>query len=189
MESSVQLELVRPGPALDARKDDIWRILEATDHDFVPPLSQRTPTTLGELRTSRLAFALPIEHVEFQLGMHIVFASVDGRTVGYLSYLPDFRHEVIDELDSAVLIDTVAVLPGWRRKGVARALYAVAFASEEFERTDHAVLHTWSTNVEHGGLIHRLGFEEIRRIPNERAPGIDTLIYLRPTRPNPFDIA
>lgn len=186
MTHEIELELFVPGPELNAHKDDIWNVLEATDRDFVPPLSSREPTTLGELKPSRVVFALPIEHVEFQLGLHVIFARVNGRVVGFLSFMPDFSHEVVGELESTVLIDTVAVLPGWRRQGIGKALYRRAWQDPAFLRAQDAVLHTWSTNTSHGDLIHKLGFEEIHRIPNERAPGIDTLIYRRPTHPSPF---
>jgi ribosomal protein S18 acetylase RimI-like enzyme len=183
----IRTELVPPGPQLNTHRDELWRVLEWTDHDFVPPLSVRQHTTLGKLKPSRVAFDLPIEHLEFLLGLNVMFAYVNNRVVGFLSFLDDFRHETLPSDDPCVLIDTVAVVPAHRRHGVARALYRALFATAVFQAHDNAVLHTWSTNRPHGELIEALGFQVIKRIPNERGPGIDTLIYLRPTKPSPFD--
>ncbi len=47
-------------------------------------------------------------------------------------------------------------------------------------------MHTWSTKDSHGELIKAIGYEEIQRIPNERAQGVDTVVYHRATKPNPF---
>jgi ribosomal protein S18 acetylase RimI-like enzyme len=183
----VAIELFRPGDELDSHKDDLWNVLQLTDRDFVPKLSAREPTTLGELKPSKVVFQLPIEHLDFLLQLHVFIAISEGKAVGFLSFLPGFRHEVVPSLTSCVLIDTVAVIPSFRRKGIARDLYRALFASPLFQSYDDAVLHTWSTNATHGVLIEELGFEKIRIIENERAPGIHTEIWTRPTKPNPFE--
>jgi ribosomal protein S18 acetylase RimI-like enzyme len=181
------MSLFAPGPRLNEHKDDLWHVLEATDHDFVPPLSARAPTTLGKIEPAHVAFALPIEHLEFQLGLHVILAKQGQRVMGFLSFLPDFHHDMIDKMDSCVLIDTVAVMPSMRRSVVRRELYKALFASAEFQRHTNAVLHMWSTNQSHCALIESIGFREIRRIVDDRGPGIDTLIYTRTTTPDPFE--
>jgi len=186
-EYEFRTQMFPPGNDLDLHKDDIWKILELADKDFVPPLSEREPITLGEMKRARGAWSLPIEHLDFTLAMHVIIVWHNNSVVGYLSFKPDFRHETIEEYESCVLIDTVAVTPAWRRRGAARALYKTLFDSELFQSYEDAVLHTWSTNTSHGQLIESIGFEEIDRNVDERAPGIDTVIYHRKTTPNPFE--
>lgn len=163
----------------------MWKILEVTDKDFVPPLSARKPITLGKMKTARAQWSLPLEHLDFIMNMYVVLAWHDDKLVGFLSFIPDFHHESIP-YDSCVYIDMVAVHPTWRRKGVARTLYKALFETEIFRRHQDTVLHTWSTNNSHSELIVSLGFEEIDRVPNERAPGVDTVVFHRTTKPNPF---
>lgn len=175
-----------PGRELQSHKDELWDILTMTDYEFIPPLSDRHPITLGAMEPAPHQWDLPIEHLEFLLDLHVILGWVGDKVVGFLSFLPDFSHETIRQYPSCVYIDTVAVLPFWRRKGMARELYRVLFSSEVFQRHDDAVMHTWSTNDSHGALVEALGFDEIDRIPDERAQGVDTVVFHRPTKPNPF---
>ncbi len=179
MEYTFTTQALQPGAELDACRDDLWDLLEATNNDFVPPLSGREPITLGELRPAKRLYALPLEHLEFALKLHVIIARYGDKAVGFLSFQPAFAHESIAHLESCVLIDTVAVSPTWRRRGVASELYRALFATKEFQAHSDAVLHTWSTNTAHEELIRGLGFQELYRIADERAPGIDTVVFHR----------
>jgi len=39
------------------------------------------------------------------------------------------------------------------------------------------VTRTWSTNISHSNLLHKLSFKEIKHIINHRGNGINTVYY------------
>ena len=43
----------------------------------------------------------------------------------------------------------------------------------------HIYTRTWSTNMAHIKILQGFGFEELKRIPNHRGQGIDTVYYCK----------
>lgn len=157
--------------------DEIRRLLEVADEEFVPPLSGREGTTqtdgLQEQRNNALD-----EYYEECINQSFILAHEEETVQGFLSFRQGYKNETLGSYSPSSYISTIIVDPTERRKGYARSMY-----DELLTNTSDTVLgqyvttRTWSTNENHLDLLDDLGFRLLTRIEDDRGNGIDTVYY------------
>ena len=167
----------------DIHKEEVWRLVETGDKEFVPPLSSRHSTT-----QQTLAFApaenSPTAYFNGLMEQKFILCIEDQKTVGFMSYIED--HLLTAGTVSYVCdyVTTVIISPDHRNKGYAQKMYLKLFESGKSKRY---ATRTWSTNVSHITILKKLGFKLVSRIKNDRGEGIDTVYYLREDHENEQD--
>lgn len=161
----------------EAYKADIWELLRAADHEFVPPLSARESTRQSNLKGSDCECkAGPRSYYEVMIRQRFLLALDGERVTGFLSYIPahTVEYPVKKERVTADYISTIIVSPACRNQGITRKMY------ETFLEMDGSALvatRTWSQNHAHIHILESLGFELAERIKDDRGEGIDTVYY------------
>ena len=97
-------------------------------------------------------------------------AETEGRPVGYvLTFFHERGEDAFRRPRRWCEIDQIAVDPGWRRRGVGRALMAAALAEADSRGVD-AELFSWAFNTDAHAMFRRLGFEPRMLRFERRAP-------------------
>ena len=155
-------------------KSALLEILTQNDTAFVPPLSQRTGTTqtafCGQANPSGVA-----DYLNQMLTQQILAVLMEGKPVGFVSYI---ENKTDDDFPLPNLyISTLVLQPETRGMGITKKLYHHLF--NELYPDRHIYTRTWSTNMAHIKILQGFGFEELKRIPNHRGQGIDTVYYCK----------
>ncbi|MBN1667341.1 MAG: GNAT family N-acetyltransferase [Anaerolineales bacterium] len=169
----------RQDPAI---RQAVWEILVEIDHEFVPPLSQRHGTT--EARFSQAGSPVecegPVEYYQQIIEQNIVLVHKDALWIGLLSFRQGYLLESIWDLGPCNYVTTIGVRPGSRGLGVARVMYNFVLSDLPAPYTCPIwATRTWSSNHHHISLLQDLGFKLAATIKDHRAPGVDTLYYVR----------
>ena len=155
-------------------KEELFKILTQNDTAFVPPLSQRTGTTQtafgGQVNPSGVA-----DYLNQMLTQQILAVFMEEKPVGFVSYIEN-RTDNDFPLPN-LYISTLVLQPETRGMGITKKLYHHLF--NELYPTHSIYTRTWSTNIAHIKILQGFGFEELKRIPNDRGNGIDTVYYAK----------
>ena len=155
--------------------DDAYKMLEAADNEFVPPLSSRSSSTqrnFSENLKSRDGIRQYFEQLKNQ---RFAVAYEDGALIAFVSYKENYSSAEIHKKELPnIYISTLIVSPSARGKGVTKALYGRLFL--EYENVN-IFTRTWSTNIAHIKILEKYGFEVIQVIKNDRGNGIDTIYF------------
>ena len=158
-------------------REELLEILSINDKNFIPPLSQRSSTTQKNLLGN--AGAADIRpYFDKVLEQNILAFFHDGALIGYVSYIDNYISDVIGpDTHPNIYLSTLVLRPESRGMGVTRQAYAHLF----FERYPHCHVftRTWSTNAPHIKILSGFGFSELKRLPNDRGAGIDTVYYFK----------
>jgi ribosomal protein S18 acetylase RimI-like enzyme len=125
--------------------DAIMRVLSIVDHEFVPPLTEdenlrvKVSRILNDRRRSWIK------------------AVDDGRIVGVVAVIYHYRRPQLG------LIETLAVLPEFRRLGIGKKLVEYAMSKLFQNGMEATLITTWETNVAASTMYHELGFKMILR--------------------------
>ena len=156
-------------------REKMLEILNRNDKAFVPPLSQRTGTTqaafCGDVNPAGVA-----DYLDQMLTQQIVGVFLEGELAGFVSYIENRVTDVFDILPN-LYISTLVLQPETRGKGITKKLYHHLF--NELYPTCSIYTRTWSTNIAHIKILQSFGFAELKRIPNDRGEGIDTVYYCK----------
>lgn len=100
--------------------------------------------------------------------------------MAFLAYMPGHVHP--DETDGLATdyVSTICTQHGWRGHGIAKALYGPL---EQFVSHDTITVRTWSTNGAQVHLLASMGYEEHKRIKDDRGQGIDTIYFKKRLAP------
>jgi len=145
----------------------IEEILEEVDHEFVPPLSQRSSTTQMEFGEGEGGVS---DYLSSLLSQDFILALDRDRIIGFLSYRENF---IFDGTVFPAYVSTIAVRKGYRRLGVGRKLY-----EELIKKKGRILVRTWAGNFAHERLLKNLGFTLYKELKNHRGKGIDTLYFV-----------
>ena len=156
-----------------AYSDEMLRMMQRSDREFVPPLSSRASTTEKHL-SGHDATGNVLPYFEEMMRQEIIAAFEDGVLLGYLSYRINYTNEVIDTLPN-VYLSTMISRPEARGRGFSKNLY-LRLLNDLYPDCDFFT-RTWSTNAVQFHIFGKLGFEEFYRIPDDRGPGIDTVYF------------
>ncbi len=157
--------------------DEIRRLLEVANKEFVPPLSGREGTTqesgLDETQNNALD-----EYYDQCINQTFILTRTGNEVHGFLSFRQGYRTDAIGTYEPSNYASTLIVDPDHRRQGYARKMYQTLLGdlpSDLYE--PYVTTRTWSTNDSHITLLDELGFELITRIEDDRGAGIDTVYY------------
>ncbi len=120
-------------------------LLKAVDAEFVPRLTE------GENLRVKVTRILNDPRRDW------IKAVVDNRVVGVVAVIYNYRRPRLG------LIETLAVLPPYRRLGVGRQLVQFAMAKLFRCSMDAALITTWETNGTAIRMYEELGFKKIMR--------------------------
>ncbi len=157
---------------------DIRKMMEESDRDFIPPLSERSSTTQKNLRADeKSGQAMGISaYLNEMLGQKILACIEDDKLVGFVSFKENY---VCDNIPQDCLpniyLSTLIVSAKARGKGITTRMYDCLF--NEIYREVSVFTRTWSTNIAHIKILQKFGFAEIARIKNHRGEGIDTVYF------------
>lgn len=156
---------------------EIYRLLDETEDEFVPPLSSRDGTTqtdgLDEERNDALD-----EYYEQCLEQSFILAHDGDEVYGFLSFRTGYDIDALDTYTPSAYVSTIIVDPDARREGHARAMYHELLTNVPAEvREPYVTTRTWSSNESHLALLDELGFELLTRLEDDRGDGIDTVYY------------
>ena len=110
------------------------------------------------------------------LGQQILGVFLEEKLVGFVSYIEDRVTDVFDVLPN-IYISTLVLQPETRGMGITKKLYHHLF--NEMYPTHSIYTRTWSTNITHIKILQGFDFAELKRIPNDRGAGVDTVYYCK----------
>lgn len=158
-------------------RDELLGILSINDKNFLPPLSQRSSTTQSNLQgTAGEEDILP--YFNKMMEQNVLAMFFEGKLFGFVSYIDNYVSGVItEETHPNIYLSTLALRPESRGMGATKKAYTHLF----FDRYPHCNVYTrtWSTNGPHIHILGGFGFEELKRIPNDRGKGIDTVYFCK----------
>jgi len=125
--------------------DAILRVLSIVDHEFVPPLTE------GDNLRVKISRILNDRRRSW------IKAVNGGRIVGVVAVIYHYRRPQLG------LIETLAVLPEFRRLGIGKKLVQYAMSKLFQNGMDAALITTWETNVAAVTMYRELGFKMILR--------------------------
>ena len=163
---------------------DLFEILCACQHEFVPPLCARTSSvqkTLAVDRPKSDACGRPTAYFEEMRSQHFVVARADeGRMVGFLTFKPRYTCPQLRRYGENIYMTTACVLPPWRGQGIVSGMYdVVEGALPQALRTPYVTTRTWSTNLTQMHAFPKRGYEQCARIEDDRGEGIDTVYFAK----------
>lgn len=172
--------VIRPVVRDETEKQEVRDLLAACDNDFVPPLSARSSTTQQSWEGAAGGDGVAA-YAKTLLEQSVALWKQDGRTVGLLSFRPEYVCEALPGRPTVCYLSTLCVSPACRGQGLARRIYeaVIAWAHEQLPGRPIA-LRTWSTNAAQLRLMKKLGFTCVLRLPDDRGPGVDTVYYRLP---------
>ncbi len=156
---------------------DILHMMELSDADFVPPLSQRCSTTQQTLTGDGMGGSVKA-YLDEMIDQPILGAVEEGRLLGFISFKENYTTDGITEQDLPnIYLSTLVLHPDARGKGLTKKLYTHLFF--ELYPAVNIFTRTWSTNAPHIKILYFFEFEEIKRLTNHRGAGIDTVYYAK----------
>ena len=155
-------------------KAALLEILTQNDTAFVPPLSQRTGTTQTNFGQQHNPNGVA-DYLEQMLTQQIIGVFLEEKLVGFVSYIEN--REAEDFILPNIYLSTLVLQPETRGMGITKKLYHHLFNELYLERNIYT--RTWSTNIAHIKILQGFDFAELKRIPNDRGKGIDTVYYYK----------
>lgn len=165
-----------PDQAEPSMLGTVRRLLVEVDPEFVPGLSSRLDTC----STAPTSDSSISAYFRAMLSESWILARWNGSIVGIASFVSEYDRPPIRAWSPTVHVTTLAVDAAHRRRGLAWAMYAELKRAASASGLRYLTTRTWSTNSSHLELLERLGFEEVVRVGDDRASGIDTMYLALP---------
>ena len=161
--------------------DSVYRILCACDGDFYPPLSSRDSSVSASFSPANTTGTHETYFSEMKNQVLLVARDVSG-IVGFMSFRHAFRMPELGDWNPVNYITTVCVDLNQRGKGTCSAFYDFMLNKlPPDQKCDVTATRTWSLNENHLRLLTKLNFSLVKKIVNDRGPGVDTVYYARRT--------
>ena len=159
--------------------NQILQILTRCNNDFVPPLGERKSTLQSDFsKSSEHNNGVPYAYFGMIKEQNAFIAEKEGTVVGFMSFRKDYVSGLItNEYLPNIYISTVIIDEHFRRRGITKGFYEKL---SEMYNERNIFTRTWSTNISHTNLLLTYGFEEFKRISDDRGDGIDTVYYIKP---------
>lgn len=156
--------------------DKLLEILTKLDNEFVPPLSQRPSKVAADLQDKSAPQGSVREYLdEILKNEKILGAFHDDHLVGIVAFLENAEFDMLQTPN--IYICTVVVSPEARGMGLTKKAYNYLFHELYSDRNIYT--RTWSTNIAHCKILDSFGFAELKRIPNDRGEGVDTVYFAK----------
>lgn len=156
--------------------EDVWKLLSDADGEFIPPLSSREKTTQSALLPGKEDARGPVSYFRQMTKQAFILAVKDDRVNGFLTYIPDHALMIDGKEIKCNYVSTIVVEPESRGQGLTGKMYQKLF---QISRGGIVATRTWSANDAHLSILRKMDFQLIKRIPDDRGPGIDTVYYLK----------
>jgi len=163
--------------------DGVWEILCECDNEFVPPLSSRNSSSQKDLRLgpgaagSRVSDK-PTAYFEELRKQQFIIAKSDGKVAGFMTFKTGYICDALSDFGTSNYITTVCVRKESRRQGILAGMYDMTEnglpAGVDSARIS---TRTWSQNDAHINALMKRGYSVIKRLPDDRLPGINTLYF------------
>lgn len=158
-------------------KDDILKIMNICDADFVPPLSSRSSTTQSNLSINEYNENGILNYYNEMEKQDILAAIEDnGTLLGFVSYKQNYVSEIVTKTPN-IYLSTLMLHPLSRGKRLTSKMYEYLFT--HLYPNHHVYTRTWSTNAAHIKILSNFGITEFHRIKNDRGNGIDTVYFTK----------
>lgn len=159
----------------------VLEILTRCGKEFVPPLCTRNSALQSDFaKASETGDGVPYAYFEMIKKQCAFVAEEGGVIAGFMSFRKDFLSETVtEEYLPDIYISTVITDKKFRRQGITKGFYE-KMSAEYGDR--NIFTRTWSSNISHTSLLKAYGFDEYKRIKNDRGEGIDTVYYLKRAR-------
>ncbi|MBE6911737.1 MAG: GNAT family N-acetyltransferase [Ruminococcaceae bacterium] len=176
----MDIKIISQDVLTEGQKKEIWELLKAYDHEFVPPLSARNsafkkiPGKDGNLVINEEG---PVVYFNEIINYKFVLALLDEKIVGFMTYIPNHTVAVEGyEPFVAEYASTAIVTPECRGQGAMKRFY-----QEIIDRNPgkNVATRTWSGNEAHLHVLAKHGFELFATLKDDRGSGIDTVYYIR----------
>lgn len=157
-------------------KQQILDMMQASDNDFVPPLSARSSTVQKNLKNTITSTDGIYKYFLEMEKQEILGAFDEEKLVGFVSFKIDYTDDVIkvDNIPN-IYVSTLVLSQEMRGKGITKVMYDLLF--NKLYSSCNIFTRTWSTNVAHTKILSRFGFEELHRKKDDRGAGIDTVYF------------
>lgn len=166
---------------MDEQKlEGIWRLLCRYDHSFIPPLSARENTYQPNLSEDQPSAEGPRSYFNTLKQQSTFLALHQDRTVGFMSYRPQYICPELEDNIVTTYITTIIVDEEQRGRGITTSFYREIL--KRLTPANPITTRTWSTNDGHIRILERLGFKEVARIMDARGQGIDTVYFRKTTK-------
>ena len=154
----------------------LWEMMQASDREFIPPLSSRSSTTQADL-TGKNTVEDGLQLYFSQMMQQQILAAMEGeRLLSYVSYRENYIcPEIGEDTHPNIYLSTLISRPETRGKGLTKQLYDHLFNTCYPDRS--IFTRTWSTNAAHIRIFDKFGFSLLCRKENDRGPGLDTVYF------------
>lgn len=150
----------------------IFKLLEKSDDEFVPPLSSRGSTTQSNLGKAEKSSVQA--YFDEMITQHFFIALDNKKVIGFMSFKKNHFSKDVDIIKN-IYISTIIVDSYYRGKGITKLFYKKCLSKY---KTQNILTRTWSQNSSHIYILNGLNFVELKRLPNDRGEGIDTIYYI-----------
>lgn len=159
-------------------RDEMLKMLQYSDKEFVPPLSARSSTTQKAL-SGLSSVKNGLESYFSEMCDQQIMGVFEGDVLlSFISFRENYTSDVIGEQYLPnIYLSTLVSKPESRGKGITIKLYDHLFNHCYGDR--FVLTRTWSTNIAHTRILGKFGFDELLRIVDDRGNGIDTVYYVR----------
>ncbi|MEM7785074.1 MAG: GNAT family N-acetyltransferase [Planctomycetota bacterium] len=166
--------------------ESVALILHQCSSEFIPPLTNRSSTTQKQWSLEEHSVTLnsggsfPQSYFDKLRTQGLVTAWIENRIVGFLSFQSQFCDDNLTPFCPAIYVTTVCIEPDFRGRGICSKIYdwLLNHIRKNFN-TRYLSTRTWSTNTGHIRILQNQGFQECRRLLNDRGAGIDTVYFIR----------
>lgn len=166
----------------EQEQQQIFELLMEADQEFIPSLSARYSTTQKALRgVEETKEHIPLSYLKHLLNQRWILAKDEGQITGFLSYCSDFVDDILGIEQAGDYISTIIVQKDYRGRGITVCMYNKLF---EISKAPWIATRTWSTNYAHIHILQKLKFDLVKRIPNDRGVGIDTVYFQKKLKIN-----
>jgi len=158
-------------------QSEVRDLLERSDKDFYPPLSERSPDDKDFLnkKGDDTYFKDLINNYEFILARR----QGTGELLGFLTYKKS--GSFVEPGKNVLYVSTILVKKEYRSASIGKYLLKKLIEKAKklflsFE-IDGIETRTWSTNIASQTLLKHIGFQQKTVLKNHRAQGVDTEYY------------
>ena len=153
----------------------VINMMRVCDNDFVPPMSARFSPFQTELSGGESTDEGILRYYKSMSKEQMLGVLENGELLGFVTFTENLENKAFPDSIPNIYICTLIVKPEARGKGLTRRMYDYLF--DELYPHHSLFTRTWSTNMAHITILRKYGFDEIHRIENDRAEGIDTVYF------------
>ena len=160
--------------------EEIFELMCRFDKAFIPPLSSRKTTTDACLSGLSEGDEKPVAYLETMKEQSFVLALVDGHVRGFMSFRDYYENEALHlPAGRTLYASTCIVDESLRGQGIMSKFYDYMIHDIKDPRPVAVATRTWHTNAPHLRVLEKHGFELVKRLPNDRGEGIDTVYFVK----------